>query len=52
MKDFTPEEQLEFELEYNDYIDTKSRLAYWYEEFDRLAQEQAGQYHFSDQGLG
>lgn len=46
----TLEEQLEFELEFNDYIDMQSRLAYWYEEFDRLAQE--GHYHFSDSGPG
>jgi len=52
MENFTPEEQLEFELEFNDFIDMQSRLAYWYEEFDRLAQEQASHYHFSDSGLG
>lgn len=48
----TLEEQLEFEMEFNDYIDMQSRLAYWYEEFDRLAQEQEGHYHFSDSGPG
>lgn len=52
MMDFTPEEQLEFELEFNDFVDMKSRVAYWYEEFDRIAQEQAGYYHVSDQGQG
>jgi hypothetical protein len=38
MENFTPKEQLEFELEFNDFIDMKSRLAYWHEEFDLLAQ--------------
>lgn len=39
---FTEDELIQFETEYNEYLDTQSRQAYWYEELERLAQENQG----------
>lgn len=52
MEPTSKEQQLEFMLEYNDFIDAKSRVAYWYEELDRLAQESQDNYLVTNEGLG
>ena len=63
MEPTSKEQQLEFMLEYNDFIDAggiasaqdviaKFRAAYWYEELDRLAQESQDSYLVTNEGLG
>ena len=49
----TDEEQIKYEAEYAEYIDLKSRQAYWYEELERLAlEEQLDSYLYSNEGPG